>query len=88
MKLLEDETNLLRAEAVQRRLRHVGDVGAVNPDFAGGWLVQTANQIHQRGLTRTGWPHHCQPLARGHRQRNVIQRADLGVRGVYPSDVL
>src|SRR3954453_690520 len=88
MKLLKDEADLFRAEAVQFRRSHSGNVGAVNPDFAAAGLIKTAHQIDQRGFARAGRTHYGQPFAGCDRERDVIECAHFDVALVTPGHVL
>src|ERR1044071_5396883 len=50
VELLEDETDLFRAEAVQLRGSHPGDVRAVDPDLAASGLITAS---HSPGATES-----------------------------------
>ena len=78
VELLEDEADLLGAEAVQLGVGERGHVLAFEIDLARGGAVQAADQIHQRGLPRARGTHHRQPLAGLDVQRDIVERADDG----------
>src|SRR5271168_2100800 len=63
VKLLKDESNLLRAHAVQVSGRDAGHVLPVEPDLARRGAVKTSDQIHQRRLPRPGRAHDGKPFA-------------------------
>lgn len=43
-------------------------------DFAGGWFIQTGNQVHQRALAATAWATHRHEFMRRDLQGNPIDR--------------
>ena len=73
VKLLEDETDLFGAHAVQLRSRNPGHILPIEPDLARRWPVQAANQIHQRRFPRSRRPHDRQPFPPRHMQGNVVE---------------
>src|SRR5581483_3291884 len=92
MILLEDETNLFRADAVQFCSAHRGHVLPIQPDLSRGGTIKTADQVDQRGFPRPRRPHDRQPFARWHQQGYVVQSADLaagiGGRRIDPAHFL
>src|SRR5262249_28507385 len=88
MKLLEDEADLFRTKTVQLGRRHFRDIATVDPDFPAGRLVETPDQVHQRGLPRAGRPHDGQPLAGRHGEGDIVKRAYLQIALVHARDVL
>ncbi len=90
VKLLEDESNLFRAHAIQFVRRNAGNVLAVEPDFAGCGAVEAANQIHQRRFTRPGGAHDGKPFALRDVQRDAVECMNgvvltlLAIRALLP----
>src|SRR5579863_2943655 len=76
MKLLEDESNLLRSHAIQFGGGDASNIPTVQPDFAGSGSVEAANQIYKCRFTRSRWAHDGKPLALRHVQGNVIESAN------------
>ena len=76
VKLLEDEADFFRPDAVQILGGNPGHVFAVEPDFARSGTIEAADQIDQRGLAGTRRAHDGQPLAGCNLERNVIEGAD------------
>ena len=60
---LEDETDLLVAEAGQIPARKRGQVPAAQPNFASSGNIQAAQQVQQRAFARAGGPAQCQKIA-------------------------
>jgi len=60
---MEDESNLLVTDAGQLVVIHLTDLLAVQQIRAFGRGVETADEIHQRRLARTGRPHDGHVLA-------------------------
>ena len=46
MKLLEDESDFLRAHAIQVCRRDAGHFLSIEPDFTRGWPVKASDQIY------------------------------------------
>ena len=63
MKLLEDEADGLAAKARQFGAAKLRGVGAVDAHRAAGRLIETADQVQQRGLAGAGGPHDGDPFA-------------------------
>src|SRR5271155_1336032 len=74
VKLLKDESNLLRANAVQVSRRDAGHVFTVEPDFARRRTVEASDQVHQRRLPRSGRAHDGKPFATRNVQSDVVER--------------
>src|SRR5271155_82500 len=64
MKLLEDESDLLAAHAIQFARRDAGNILSVEPDLARGWSVKAADQIDECRFPRPRRAHDRKPLAR------------------------
>ena len=56
---LKDKANFLIADAGKFVIVQLGNIVAVEPVFAFGGGVQTADEIHQRGFAGTGRTHDC-----------------------------
>ena len=66
--LLEHECHL-RAQAVER---DVANVSAVDDNSAGLRIVKPRDQVHQRGLSRAGWPDDGDHLPAFHFKRHIV----------------
>jgi hypothetical protein len=73
VELLEDESNLFGAHAIQIAGGNAGNILPVEPDFAGGRAVEAADQIHQRRFARSGRAHDREPFSRRDVQRDVVE---------------
>ena len=73
---LEDEADVLRAPARQRRPAHAADVHAADLDRSLGGRVQPADQIQERRLAGARRPHQRQELAFGHIEIHAFQHLD------------
>ena len=67
MELLEDEADSFGAEAGERGAAEGRGFGAVDADGAAGGLIETTENVEQRGLAGAGRAHDGDPLA-GRRQ--------------------
>ncbi len=72
VKLLENEPDGLAAKARQFRLPKLRRIGAVDAHCAARRLIETAEQVQQRGLAGTGRPHDRDPFAALRRERYTI----------------
>jgi hypothetical protein len=79
MKLLEDDADLLAAEAHALVLGHRRQLLAVDPEAASRGFVEGAEQIDQRALARAGGPHHREPFAGVDAQVHLIERLERAV---------
>src|ERR1700730_9662008 len=76
MELLKDEANFFRAHPIELVGGNAGNVLPVEPDFSRTRSVQAANQVHQRGFSRSRRAHDRQPFAGLYVKRNTIQCAN------------
>ena len=60
MEALEHKADVLITDIGQSIIGKVLQVITVQQIGAGGWHIQTADQIHQCGLTAAGGTHDCQ----------------------------
>jgi hypothetical protein len=74
MELLENEPDSLTAEARQFPLPKLRCIGTVDAYRAARRLIQTAEQVQQRGFAGTGRPHDRDPFAALRRERDTIHR--------------
>src|SRR4051794_6721226 len=65
MELLKDETHGFAAKANQIVAAKFRRVSASDQQLAARCLIETADQIQQRGFAGTGWTHDGDPLASG-----------------------
>ena len=77
MKLLEDESDFLGAEAREAGFVEARDVGAINDGPAGRGSIEAAENIDQRGLARAGRAHDGDPFAGLDAERDAVERADV-----------
>ena len=88
MELLEDEADLVGAEAVELGGGHGGDVDVVDLERAGGGAVEAAEQVDEGGLAGAGGAGDGDPLAGDDGEGGVVEGADGGgVAGVLAGDV-
>src|SRR5919197_1107450 len=92
MELLEDEADLFGPKTVQIGVRDRGHCLAFKVNLSRSGAVEAADQVHECGLARARRTHHCQPLARLHLQRHIVECANevsvgLSLRRVQPADV-
>src|SRR5437762_14216343 len=73
---LEDEPDLAVADPRELGPRETGDVLAVQDVAAGRRGVETAEDIHEGGLPRTGGAHHRHELAALDLDRQAAERVD------------
>ncbi len=78
---LEDEGQLVPAQAGALVLVHVGDDTAVDGYGAGGGLVEPADAVEQRGLAGSRAADEGDELAARDRERDVTQGVHLARRG-------
>src|SRR5215831_7926225 len=74
MELLEYQTYFFPPELGQVASAKAGDVGPVNQNLTGSWMIETAEHIHQRGLAGPGWSHDRDPFPTSHRQIHIAER--------------
>src|SRR5262249_10812026 len=79
VELLEDDPDLLAAEAHALVLGHGGEVSAVDDDAARAGLVQRTEQVDERGLPGSRGTHHAQPLPGADREIDRVERLELAV---------
>src|SRR5690349_8381022 len=79
MELLEDEADFFGAHAVEFGGGDIGDVLAVEPDFAGRGAVETADEIDQGGFSGTAGAHDGNPFAGRDGERKGVERANDAV---------
>ena len=80
--LLEDEADLLVADAGELAVGEVLDVRAVQKVGAPGGDVQAAQDVHEGGLAAAGLAHHGHELPVVDGQRDAVQRADLALQAL------
>ena len=80
--LLEDEADLLVADAGELAVGEVLDVRAVQKVGAPGGDIQAAQDVHEGGLAAAGLAHHGHELPVVDGQRDAIQRADLALQAL------
>src|ERR1700738_3782061 len=76
MELLKDEANFFRAHPIELVRRNARNVVPVEPGCSRSRSVQAANQVHQRGFSRSRRSHDRQPFAGLYVKRNTIQCAN------------
>ena len=86
MKLLKDETDFLGARAIEFAAGDCGDIHIVEPDFAGGWAIEAANQIDECRLAGAGRAHDRDPFPGSDFQRKIVERANFS-RDVSPGRI-
>src|SRR5271166_370781 len=92
VELLEHETNLLGSHSIQFVRRDVGDIFSVEPNLAGGWTIEAADQINQCRLAGAGRAHDRDPLSRIDVQAEIVEGANdttvsLSFRGIQAADI-
>ena len=86
---LEDKSDILPPEHRPLALFHRKQVPPIQVDVPGGRLLQTANTVQQRALSRAGFPDDCRELALLHCEGDVLQRVHLGfTSAVYLTEAL
>src|SRR5262249_3640512 len=73
---LEHNTELCCAAPGQRVAREVRHVPSIEHVAAGRWAVQTAQEIHERGLAGSRRTHHGDELTALDLERHLAQRMD------------
>ena len=68
---LEDEADVLSPQVRQLIVVQVQDRRAGDGDLAGGRLVQTGENVHQRRLPGAGGPHDCSEPTLGDLERDA-----------------
>ena len=79
---LENKANFMAAQLGQLMLVHPADVLALQPVFAAGGRVQTADHVHQRGFSASGRAENGQKFAPLHLQMDALQDAEFFPRHV------
>ncbi len=74
---LKDETDFLVSNACQLVIVQLTDELPIEPVLAFGGSVEAADQIHERGLARSGWTHDRDILIVADPHRDPAQRLDL-----------
>jgi len=74
---LEDESNLLVADARQLVVVQLADQLAVEPILAPGGRIEAAYEVHERRFARTGWAHDGDILVVFDPKVDAAQRLDL-----------
>ena len=88
VELLEDEADLVGAEAVEFGGGHGGDVDAVDLELAGGGAVEAAEEVDEGGFAGAGGAGDGDPLAGDDGEGGVVEGADdAAVAGVLAGDV-
>ncbi len=88
VELLEDEADLVGAEAVELGGAHGGDVDVVDFEFAGGGAVEAADQVDEGALAGAGGAGDGDPFAGDDGEGGVGEGADgAAVAGVLAGDV-
>ena len=80
--LLEDEADLLVADAAQLPVAQLPDVHPVQQILAPCGDVQTAQHVHHGRLAGAGLAHHRHELALFNIQRNAVQGPDLALKAL------
>ena len=89
VELLEDEADLVGAEAVEFGGGHGGDVDVVDLELAGGGAVETADEIDEGALAGAGGAGDGDPLAGDDGEGGVVEGAhDACVACVLAGDVM
>ena len=76
IEVLENEADLLIADAGELLFAVVLDGDAVEPVGPGVRYVQTADDVHQRGLAAAGGADDAHELLRENVQRHMVERVD------------
>src|SRR6516225_7118712 len=79
VKLLEHETDFLRAVTHQFVFAQVGQVHAVHNHVSRSKRIEATQNVDQRRLAGTRRSHQCDPLAGLNFERNTIERAQSAV---------
>src|SRR5882672_7759994 len=79
VELLEDEADFLRAVTHQPVFAEFRKIDAVNDHMAGGERVQAAENIDERGFSRTGGAHERDPFAGVHIEADAAERTQRAV---------
>ena len=77
---LEDEADFLVADAGELVVVEIADELVVEPVLAFGGRIKAADEVHQRGLARSGWAHDGDILIAANAQRDAAQGLDLLLR--------
>ena len=87
VELLEDEADLVGAEAVELGGAHGGDIDAVDPELSGGGAVEAAEEVDEGGFAGAGGAGDGDPLAGDDGEAGVVEGADgSGVACVFAGD--
>ena len=80
--LLENEADLLVADAGKLLVRQFLNVGAVQKVLSPGGDVQAAQHVHHGGLAGTGLSHHSHELSPFNVKGHAVQSADLALQAL------
>ena len=80
---LEDEADFVAADAGEFVVGESGEGNAVQGDFAGGGLVEGANEIEESGLARAGRADEGDHFASGDVQVHAVEREDFALAVVF-----
>ena len=80
MKGLENEAHLAASQARPPILVERGQFGAVEPDLAARWLVESGQQSQERRFTGAGRPDDCDRLAPRDLETHVVEDSKLTAR--------
>lgn len=75
MGVLEDQPDRLGSEGGQLPLAQCGEILTSDADLSACWVVETRDEVQQRGLARTGWASDGDDFARVDDQINFANRA-------------
>src|SRR5689334_14456050 len=73
IEFLEDEANLLFAHLRASRVRHLGEIRAVNGDSSGGRSRESTQNIEQRGFAAAGRANNAHELTLHHGKAHATQ---------------
>ena len=80
---------ILRHQPHQRpqpRRIDIGDIDAVDGDFAGLRIVEAQEKLEHRGLSGTARPHQRNRLALGNLEVNAVERRRIRAGGIMEAD--
>ena len=73
IRVLKDKSQCFISDFRHAIFRQTGNFFSVQQKCTGGRNIQTADNIHQRGLSRTGRPHNRDVLALLHRKSHMLE---------------